>query len=135
MDIDWSYWLGRKYDVMQQNANADTTRANAGMISANAGANLDKVRAGLLPAESAANIGLTNAQAANTNEQTKYVGPRAKADIYATTNQGSLYGAQTVGESQLNRLSSIKLGGLGDSTLESRLREILAHVGLGLPAN
>lgn len=133
--MDWDYWLGRKYDIMQQNANADTTRANAGAVSAAAGANLDKVRAGLLPAESAANIGLTRAQAANTAEQTKYVGPRAKADIYATTNQGSLYGAQTVGESQLNRLSDFKLGGLGNSTLESKLRDILSRVGLGLPAN
>lgn len=105
--MDWNYWLGRKYAVQDQQAQADTLRANAGMLSAQAGANLDTVRAGLLPAESKANIGLTGAQmaaanaaAAQTNEETKYIGQKALADIFATRQQGAYYGSEAA---QTNR--------------------------------
>ena len=100
--MDWNYWLGRKYDLLGQNAAADTTRAQAGLISANAGANLDTVRAGLLPAESRANLGLTAAQAAlaaanaaQTQEQTRYVGPLARSSIGLNTAQAGNLGAET----------------------------------------
>jgi hypothetical protein len=139
--MDWNYWLGRKYAVMQQSADADTTRANAGLISANAGANLDTVRAGLLPAESKANIGLTvantglaNAGAAQTTEETRYIGPKARADIAESGARGGLYGAQATGERELNVMSPFKFGGLGNSSLEDRLRTILRGIGVGLPA-
>lgn len=96
--MDWEYWLGRKYDLLGQNAAADTTRANAGMISAQAGANLDTVRAGLLPSQTRSDIALQRAQAnlaaataAQQNEETKYIGRKALADIFNTTAQGGLY--------------------------------------------
>lgn len=122
---DINYWLGIKYGLLQQNADADKIRANAaatsadaGMINARAGANLDYVRAGLLPAESRANIGLTNAQAVNaaanaahTSEETKYIQPLTLANIglirantgEARARSGYL-GAQTTGENILNRM-------------------------------
>lgn len=79
--IDWAALLDRKYNILQQQA--DTAR-----LGVNASALLDRTRAGLLPAESRANIantmaqaGLYGAQAANVNEETKYVGPLARANI------------------------------------------------------
>lgn len=98
-------WLKRKYDLLAQQADADTLRSGAD-------ANLNNVRAGLLPAESAANIDLTGAQAglarsnaANVDETTKFVAPIARANIFNTRAQGGLYGQQAAGEYQLNRMS------------------------------
>jgi hypothetical protein len=140
--MDWNYWLGRKYANMDQQAAADTTRANAAAVSANAGAQLDTVKAGLLPAESKANIALTGAQtglaaatARQQDEETKYIGPTANANIAESRARGGLYGAQATGEQQLNTLGGFKFGGLGGSTLEDRLRSILRGIGIGLPAS
>lgn len=115
--MDWNYWLGRKYAAIDQNAAADTARSQAAVTEANANANLTNVRAGLLPAESKATIGLTEAQtqaqqanALQTNTETKYIGPKTLADIMATRAQAGLYGAQsgyygaqTAGENILNK--------------------------------
>lgn len=114
--MDWNYWLGRKYAAIDQNAAADTARSQAAVTEANANANLTNVRAGLLPAESKATIGLTQAQtqaqqanALQTNTETKYIGPKTLADIMATKaqaglygNQGSYYGALSAGEGITN---------------------------------
>jgi hypothetical protein len=115
--MDWNYWLGRKYELLQQNAAADTTRANAGLISANAGANLDTVKAGLLPDQAAADI-------AQQREQTKYIGPLAQSTIGLQKRQGDYYGAQ---------------GGLANSeaakntilTQPSSYQDYLRQLGLG----
>lgn len=89
-------FLARKYDIMQQ-------QANAGMIAARSAANLDNVKAGLLPAESraliekqAAERGLTQAETYRTNETAAQIAPLATAEIgykksasrqnYATAN-------------------------------------------------
>lgn len=134
--MDWNYWLGRKYGIMQQNANADTTRANAGMLSAQAGANFDNVRAGLLPAESKANIGLTAAQTGLTNAntrqtdtETKYIGPKTMADIFATRAQGGYYNSEAAGNNATNRLFSIgnNFGYGMPNTGNSALDEIVAR--------
>jgi hypothetical protein len=115
---DINYWLGVKYGLQQQQANADMIRANAQANSFNAGAGLDTVRAGLLPGQTAADIAFENARkaqaeadAAATRENTKYVGPlatatigRTNAEAFNARQQGGLYGAQTTGESLLNRL-------------------------------
>ena len=103
--------LDRKYAIQAQDVSA---RANA----ANADANLTNVRAKLLPTESAANVGLTKAQTGlagaqtdSVKENTKFVAPLARASIFNTTAQGSLYGQQAIGEFQLNRLSPTMAGG------------------------
>ena len=105
-------WLAQKYAIMQQQA--DT--AKLGMT---ASANLDTVRAGLMPAESKAGLGLTAAQAAmanagarNTDESTKYLGLTARANAFNATQQGGLYGAQTVGENQMSRYIKARAAGL-----------------------
>ena len=61
--------LGRKYSILQQQANAQTSQAGAAVTSANAAAGLDRVKTQLLPGETAAGIGLTNARAGLTGEQ------------------------------------------------------------------
>lgn len=110
MSINWGGLLARKYDIMQQQANADTTRAGAGLITAQSGANLDNVRAGLLPNESAANIAEQQARQRNLDATTKYVGPLALSTIGLQKQQGRVYGAQaglydseTEGNNILNR--------------------------------
>src|SRR4051812_19962743 len=100
MGVDFGALLDRKYNLLQQQADTQA-------LGMRASAHLDDVRAGLLPAGSQANIDLnraqttlTNANARNVDETTKTVAPLAAASIYNTRQQGSLYGAQTIGESQ-----------------------------------
>jgi hypothetical protein len=132
--------LDRKYAILAQDTAA---RANA----ANAEANVNNTRAGLLPAESAANVGLTvaqtgqsKAQTRSIDENTKFIEPLAKASIFNTAAQGSLYGQQAYGEYQLNRLSPTLGGGKGsgragipawsqdfDRQLQSILKEGLGY--------
>lgn len=105
--------LARKYDIMQQQANAESLRASSI-------ANLEGVRAKLLPGESAAQVNLlgsqvgkTNADTASTIEQTKFVGPLANSEIAFKRTAGrqnlaqaSNLDADTSTRSQLNRLFS-----------------------------
>lgn len=116
--VDWDGLLAKKYALLGQQANADTTRANAGLISANADANLSNIKAGLLPAESKATVANTNA---NTNLTTVNAGLApglAKASeaasygsAYANRQQGGLYGAQATSEGQQSTTLAKALGG------------------------
>lgn len=99
--VDFDYFLGRKYALLQQQANATTSNAEATMknaatnaLAASAAANLDNTRAKLLPAESAASIGQTLASTGLTNEQAKYFGPVAEANIANTNANTYLTGVQ-----------------------------------------
>jgi hypothetical protein len=134
--MDWNYWLGRKYAQGQQEADANTTRANAGLITANADANLANVRAGLLPGQTAADIGLTKAQTGSVNVNTELAPGLAKASEAASygrakadTAQAGVYGAQGTGENQLNTMFSKAVG--GDSTA---LQLLSLFFGRGLPS-
>lgn len=116
--VDFNYFLARKYALLQQDANsattqaqAATTNAGANVTSANAAANLNNVRAGLMPAESAADIALRRAQAFQTNELGKVVAPESRARIETmgverdlTRANIGLVGEQTTGMRQLNRV-------------------------------
>lgn len=115
--MDWNYWLGRKYDIMQQGQ--DTARQ--GM---QADANLTNVRAGLLPAQTKADIGLTSAQALlananarNVDETTRYVGPIANSGIALNRAQIGNLGAESAytgqRSSQLEQLNRLGLS-IGD---------------------
>lgn len=95
---DIGYWLGRKYSILQQEAdatsrNAASTAQNANSNSQNAAtaamtgaasAALDKVRANLLPKQAAADIAQTTAQTGLIGQQAKYFGPVALAGIANT---------------------------------------------------
>ena len=127
---DIEYWLAQKYAILQQQADADTSRAGAAVTTANSAANLDATRARLLPAESKANIGLTNAQANLTTENAAQVAPLARANIglmgaqtgLARANIG-LTDAQTVTERSLGAptLPGIAPGVSAYDSLRSRL--------------
>lgn len=139
--VDWDGLLAKKYALLGQQANADTTRANAGMISANADANLSNIKAGLLPAESKATVANTNA---NTNLTTVNAGlapglaKASEAASYgqakANTAQGLLYGSQTTAENQSSQTLSKALGGDSNAL---RAIQLLRSVfgGGGLPTS
>lgn len=93
--------LRQKYALMQQEINIKDREATDRGLGLRAEANLNTVRAGLLPADSRAGIGLTHAQAlaqaANarqSDEQTRYVGPLANANIYQSRASGDYLGRQ-----------------------------------------
>ena len=131
-EVDFNALLAQKYAILQQQANADTTRAGAGLLSAQAGANLDKVRAGLLPVESAANVAQTQAQTAGITEQNKFIAPLARSTIGVqgsqakqNTAQAGYLGAQTEGEALFTR-------GLPGFLQKLRQRQALLDTGGGL---
>lgn len=128
MPTGFAQALATKYALLRQQANAQTKTANAD-------ANLTDVKAGLMPAESAATVGLTNAQARNTDETTKFIGPLAHANIFNTMEQGGLFHQQAVGEGQLNKVSKGLFGKPGgmptaDDAFGDKLKSILKE-GLG----
>jgi hypothetical protein len=134
--MDWDYWLGRKYDLLGQNAAADTTRAQAGLISANAGANLDTVRAGLLPGQTEADIAESKARANLTNVNASLAPGLAKASeassyggAKANIAQAGLYGAQTTGENQAND-SLGKLGLTSNPIIQQLIKRLGGYGGL-----
>ena len=98
-DVDFNYFLQRKYAVLQQQADAGTSnaasgaiQANSGAIAARAGANLDNTRATLLPAESAATIAQSRAQTRLIGEQANVVAPESMARIAGMTADTALTG-------------------------------------------
>lgn len=110
MGVDFASLLARKYAIMQQQADADTSRAAAGGLSAQASANLDTVRAGLLPRESAANVAQTAAQTAGIREQNRFIDPLARSTIGLQSSQArqnaaqaGYLGSETTGNDILNR--------------------------------
>lgn len=78
---DMSFWLGRKYTLLQQQADTGDYNAQTQRMGTTAAANLDNTRAALMPKESMANIAQTNAQTGLLSEQTKWLGPEATARI------------------------------------------------------
>ncbi len=86
--VDFNYFLNRKYALLQQQADAGTSNANSGALQAATGAlvgkaaaGLDTTRAGLLPAESASQIGLQGAQADLLGQQAQVVVPESQSRI------------------------------------------------------
>jgi hypothetical protein len=86
--VDFNYFLNRKYQLLQQQADAGSTNAQSGALQAATGAivgkaaaGLDTTRAKLLPAESASQIGLQGAQANLLGQQASVVVPEAQSRI------------------------------------------------------
>lgn len=86
-DVDFGYFLNRKYAIMQQQANTAQQQADTQQMVGAAQAGLDKTRTTLLPKESAAGIALQNAQTNLVGEQAKVVAPTAAAQNALTKAQ------------------------------------------------
>lgn len=129
--------LATKYAILQQNANADTSRANAGMVTANAGANLDAVRAGLLPKQTEADIAeaqsrasLNNVNAANIPGIDKSLIARNYSEAGNLNANSGLARANTGAVTQ----STTSLGSLGlVSNPLAQDAYMRLHAALGLP--
>lgn len=86
--VDFNFFLNRKYALLAQQADAGTTNAASGAITANAqagalgaAAGLDRVRTKLMPAESAATIAQQGAQTNLLTQQASVVVPESTARI------------------------------------------------------
>ena len=78
---DMSFWLGRKYALLQQQADAGTQNAATGAMTGAAAARVDNTRANLMPGESRANIAKSAAETGLISEQTQWLAPEARARI------------------------------------------------------
>lgn len=107
--VDFNYFLNRKYALLQQQADAGTTSANANAVQSaaaannlNADASLTGVRTTLLPGESAATVGLQNSQAGLLDQQAAVVAPESKARIGQISAETASTAAQTKGYIRTN---------------------------------
>lgn len=132
---DINYWLGRKYAILAQQADAGTVSANATAQNANtnaivgaASANLDRTRATLMPGESASTIGLQGAQAGLLRNQAQVVIPESNARIGQMEAETGLTRANTTSVDQLNTLFTPRSGSM-NSVLGAR-----GYTGPGLSA-
>ena len=80
-DVDFGYFLGRKYALLQQQADAASQNANTAQMTGAASAKLDTTRATWLPRQAAAEIAQSGAQTNLIGEQAKIVGPESKARV------------------------------------------------------
>lgn len=142
--MDWAGLLDRKYNILQQNANANTTQAQADAsraasfgLTSGAEANLTNIRAGLMPAQAQADIGEAQARtaqdqalAAQTQTETKYIGPKTLADIALARAQGGLYGSEAARNTRLGFGFNFGLGG-GTNPLDAMHARMLGGFGLG----
>lgn len=124
--VDFNYFLGRKYAIQQQQANAGDVQANAvaqnastNAVTGAASAALDRTRASLMPAESASTIGLQGAQGGLLREQASVVRPESIARIANMNAETGLTTANTTSVNQINKLYTPSAGGL-QSVLGSR---------------
>jgi len=117
MPYGFAELLQKKYAIMAQQADAQTT-------SANAGANLDNVKARLMPGQVEAEIGRTKAETTNLGLTGRTIVPLATAQIGLMGSQAKNYdaqsdltGAETVLKKQLGRKLPFGLGfgGSGDN--------------------
>lgn len=109
ISFDFATALNRKYNILQQQADASTKQADAQMIGVEAAAQLDRTKANLLPGETKANIAKTIADAGLTREQTKFLGPETearianlKANTGLTTTQDKIAAREGLTERNIN---------------------------------
>lgn len=91
---DMSFWLGRKYSILQQQADATTQNASTAATTGAAAANLDRTRANLMPGESAASIARMGAETNLTNQQASVVVPESRARVRNMDADTSYTGTQ-----------------------------------------
>lgn len=91
---DMSFWLGRKYSILQQQADATTQNASTAATTGAAAANLDRTRANLMPGESAASIARMGAETNLANQQASVVVPESRARVRNMDADTSYTGTQ-----------------------------------------
>lgn len=79
--VDFGFFLGRKYAILQQQADAASQNADTARMTGVAGAKLDLTRANWLPRQAAAEIAQAGAQTNLIGEQAKIVAPESRARI------------------------------------------------------
>ncbi len=135
--MDWAGAIANKYAILQQQADAETQRANNDTLRAQgdyrlAGANtaLTQARADVVPATAKADIGLTNANAGLIGQQRDWYGREAASRI-------GLQGAEATQARAGAGLSGaqsyrLRLGLTGDQadTLSDSLAAIRANSGI-----
>lgn len=126
---DISFWLGRKYALLQQQADAGTQQAATGALVGGAAARLDNTKSNLLPKTTMAEIGKTLAETSFLGEQQKFIAPEALARVrsldagtFKTRNEGEvvkLEGIDTVPTSlrSLSNIRSARLPSMGSSSI------------------
>lgn len=99
--VDFDFFLNRKYQLLQQQADAGSTNAASGAIQANAQAGalgaeagLNRVRAQLAPDESLAQTTLQRSQANLNDQSAQIIVPEATARIGQIGAETSLIGTQ-----------------------------------------
>lgn len=80
-EVNFDYFLRRKYAQLQQQADATTKNAATSALTGRAAANFDNVRASLLPTESRANVAQTQANTNLIDQQAAVVAPESQARI------------------------------------------------------
>jgi len=78
-DVDFGYFLNRKYALLQQQADAASQNANTAQMTGAAGAKLDTTRATWLPRQAKSEIAQAGAQTNLIGEQAKIIGPESIA--------------------------------------------------------
>lgn len=91
---DMSFWLGRKYALLQQQADATTKNADTASMTGAAQAAVDRTRANLMPGESAATIGRMGAETNLANQQASVVVPESRARVRNLDAETSYTGTQ-----------------------------------------
>lgn len=111
--LDFQTALAQKYALMGQQANAQTTTANAGARLSDAQAGNVGAQTREVAANAAATRGLQGAQTTETQERAGTIKPLAQSQIGLQTAQGGLLGAQT-GETEARTAT---IPGLAASTI------------------
>lgn len=100
-EVDFNYFLSRKYAQLQQQADATTTNARAtaqnaatNALTGAAGAALDRMKTELMPRESAASVARLGAEANLANQQASVVVPESRARIRGMDADTALTGTQ-----------------------------------------
>lgn len=135
--FDFGSALARKYDILQQNANTEASRAASAGLEAGANANFTNVRAGLLPGQTAADINETKARTNQINVNANLapgLAQASEASSYgaAARDKASALnlGAETSGLMQDQSALSKALGG------DSQVLRILQYLrGYGMPSS
>jgi len=111
-EVDFNFFLNRKYAQLQQQADATTQNAATNALTGAAAARLDNTKTNLLPGESAAQVAKLGADTRFTNTQNTFYGPQAQANIAATQAGTRKTDEETRGIKQDNDPANQTLGSL-----------------------
>lgn len=100
-EVNFDYFLSRKYAQLQQQADATTANARAttqnaatNALTGAAAANLDRTKANLMPVESAATVARLGSETNLANQQASVVVPESRARVRGMDADTALTGTQ-----------------------------------------